>query len=129
MCVLAGFGMYVNARSESKQAAFEFLKHLCSGDYTDRRIGQAFVDNFGQPVRQSLLKEYTSKRPYFAGLQKTFSQNLVDVIPKIPEGVAVLEQIGNEVSAYLVEGKSADAALAAMDTNVTDVMTEAGYYK
>ena len=57
--VLAGFGMYVNAKSNNKDAAFEFVKHLCSADYTDSRIGEAFVTNFGQPVRLSLLEEYT----------------------------------------------------------------------
>ena len=121
--------MYVNAKSESKPAAFEFVKHLCSADYTDSRIGDAFVTNFGQPVRQSLLAKHTTKRPHFAALGDAFKKELVDVIPKLPEGVGVLELVGAEVTAFLLGEKTADDALAAMETNVTDLMTDGGYYQ
>lgn len=126
--VLAGFGMYVNARSESKQAAFEFIKHLCSANYTDTRIGEAFVTNFGQPVRQSLLSEYTTIRPHFGALGTAFTKELVDVIPKMPEGVGLLEIVGAEVTAFLVGEKSAEAALADAEANMRDLLTDGGYY-
>ena len=51
------------------------------------------------------------------------------MIPKIPEGVGVLELVGAEVTAFLVGDKSADDALAAMERNVTDLMTDGGYYQ
>jgi len=127
--ILAGFGMYVNAYSDNKQAAFEFIKHLASGDYTDTRIGKALAENFGQPVRLPLLEKYANIRPHFVGLKKSFELPQIPVIPLLPEGITIHEVVGNEVSAYLAGEKKMDDALKAMDDNVTQVMTDGGYYK
>lgn len=126
--ILAGFAMYVNAFSDNKQAAFEFVKHLTSGDYTDTRIGKALAVEFGQPVRLPLLEKYADIRPHFVGLKKSFELPQIPVIPLLPEGITLHEVIGNEVSAYLAGEKSMDDALKAMDDNVFQVMTDGGYY-
>ena len=129
VAILAGFGMYINSASNNKDAAFEFLKHLNSGDYVDSRIGEAYVKNFGQPTRLPLLQKYEDMRPHFAALRKSFQLPLLPVVPFIPEGVTMLEAVGNETSAVLAAEKKIDAALAAMNASVTKIMADGGYYK
>jgi sorbitol/mannitol transport system substrate-binding protein len=123
-----GFGQYINVHGTDKRVAFEFIKHLNSGDYTDPAIGEAYVKNAGQPTRTSLLKKYTSVQPYFSAL----GQSLVVSIPGfpwIPEAFTLADQLGNEVVAAITGEKAPEAALKAIDQGQRRIMEEAGYYK
>ena len=67
---MGGLGQFVSAHSENKAAAWEWIKHLNSGDYVDSRISDAYVDSAGQPARISMLSKYAEIRPHFVGTQE-----------------------------------------------------------
>jgi len=125
--LMGGFAYYVNVWGKDKEAGFEFVKHLNSGDYTDSRIGRDYVMNTGQPARVSLLAKYEDIRPYFYGLQKSFPLGTPG-FPWIPEAFTVADLVGNEVVAVIAGEKGMDEALKAMDDGNTQIMTDSGYY-
>ena len=124
---MGGFAFYVNVWGSDKNAAFEFVKHLNSGDYTDRRIGEAYVRNAGQPARISLLTKYQDEQPYFSGLKKSFPHGTPG-FPWVPEAITLADLVGNEVVAVINGEKSVDDALEAMDDGNRQVMQDSGYY-
>ena len=125
--LMGGLGQYVSAYSENKEVAWEWIKHLNSGDYTDSRISDAYIEHTGQPARISMLNKYENIRPHFAGLKKSFPV-AVPFVPLIPEAFTLSDIIGNEVTAVITEEKSIDDALKAMDKGVEGVMMDSGYY-
>ena len=125
--LMGGLGQFVSAHSGNKEAAWEWIKHLNSGDFVDTRIGEAYVKSAGQPARVSLLTKFEDIRPHFAGLKKTFPHT-VSFVPLIPEAFTLSDIIGNEVSAVITDEKSIDDALKAMNKGVERVMRDSGYY-
>lgn len=125
--LMGGLGQYVSAYSENKEVAWEWIKHLNSGDYTDSRISDAYIEHTGQPARISMLNKYEDIRPHFAGLKKSFPV-AVPFVPLIPEAFTLSDIIGNEVTAVITKEKSIDDALKAMDKGVEGVMMDSGYY-
>jgi len=125
--LMGGFSFYVNTSGEDQAAAFEWIKHVNSADYTDTRIGEAFCTNTGQPTRLSLLDKYASHQPYFSGLKKSFAKGTPG-LPWIPENFACFDLVGNEATAVVVGEKNRDEALKAMDEGVTQIMSDGGYY-
>ena len=125
--LMGGLGQYVSAYSENKEAAWEWIKHLNSGDYTDSRISDAYIEHTGQPARISMLNKYENIRPHFAGLKKSFPV-AVSFVPLIPEAFTLSDIIGNEVTSVITGEKSIDDALKAMDKGVEGVMMDSGYY-
>ncbi len=125
--LMGGFANYVNTSGTDKEAAFEWVKHLNAGDYTDTRIGEAFATNTGQPARLSLLDKYTSHQPYFAGLKKSFAKGTPGFV-WVPETFTLADAVGNEVTAAIVGEKSPDDALKAADAACTQIMSDGGYY-
>ncbi|HIC62493.1 MAG TPA: extracellular solute-binding protein, partial [Marine Group III euryarchaeote] len=81
--LMGGLGQYVSAYSKNKEAAWEWIKHLNSGDYTDSRISDAYIEHTGQPARISMLNKYENIRPHFAGLKASFPV-AVSFVPLIP---------------------------------------------
>lgn len=124
---MGGLGQMVSTWSENKQAAWEWIKHLNSGDYVDSRISQAYVDNAGQPARISLLTKFEDLRPHFVGLKKSFPV-AVSFVPLIPEAFTLSDILGNEASAVIVGEKSIEDALKAMEKDVEGIMMDSGYY-
>lgn len=125
--LMGGLGQFVSAHSSNKEAAWEWIKHLNSGDFVDSRIGEAYVNSAGQPARISLLTKFEDIRPHFAGLKKTFPFT-VSFVPLIPEAFTLSDIIGNEVSAVITDEKSIDDALKDMNKGVERVMMDSGYY-
>jgi maltose-binding protein MalE len=125
--LMGGFAYYVNTSGEDQAAAFEWIKHVNSADYTDTRIGEAFCTNTGQPTRLSLLDKYATHQPYFSGLKKSFAKGTPG-LPWIPENFACFDLVGNEATAVVVGEKNQDEALKAMDEGVTQIMSDGGYY-
>ena len=125
--LMGGFAFYVNVWGSDKAAAFEFVKHLNSGDYTDSRIGEAYVRNAGQPARISLLTKYENEQPYFSGLKKSFPHGTPG-FPWVPEAITLADLVGNEVVAVINGEKGVDEALKAMDDGNRQVMQDSGYY-
>lgn len=122
-----GFGQYINVHGSDKKAAFEFIKHLNSGPYTDPAIGEAYVKNAGQPTRNSLLTKHADLQPYFTALAASLAVS-VPGFPWIPEAFTLADQLGNEVTAAVTNEKSPEAALAAIDEGQHRILEEAGYY-
>ena len=125
--LMGGLGQYVSAYSKNKQAAWEWIKHLNSGDYTDSRISDAYIEHTGQPARISMLNKYENIRPHFAGLKQSFP-TAVSFVPLIPEAFTLSDIIGNEVTSVITGEKSIDDALKAIDKGVEGVMMDSGYY-
>ncbi|MQG02157.1 MAG: extracellular solute-binding protein, partial [SAR202 cluster bacterium] len=125
--LMGGLGQYVSAYSENKEAAWEWIKHLNSGDYTDSRISDAYIEHTGQPARISMLNKYENIRPHFAGLKQSFP-TAVSFVPLIPEAFTLSDIIGNEVTSVITGEKSIDDALKAIDKGVEGVMMDSGYY-
>ena len=125
--LMGGFAYYVNTSGNDKQAAFEWVKHLNAGDYTDTRIGEAYATNTGQPARISLLDKFAWHQPYFAGLKKSFAKGTPG-FPWVPETFTLADLVGNEVTAAIVGEKNPDDALKAADAGSQQVMADGGYY-
>ncbi len=123
-----GHAQYINANATSDQdAAFEYIKHLNSGDYVDSRIGADYVAAAGSPARISLLEKHLNVRPHFFGLSKALPVSR-SYVPGIPEAFTLADIIGNEVVAVITGEKPIEDALRTMEKGVTQVMTDSGYY-
>jgi ABC-type glycerol-3-phosphate transport system substrate-binding protein len=123
---MGGLGMLIPAQSNNKEAAWEFIKFCCSGDNQDPRIGEAWVENTGQPARASLLQEYAPIRAHFTALQESLPTSMR--YPPLTTTAALYESIGNEVAAVALGEKDIEAALSDMDTAARQIMEDAGYY-
>ena len=124
---MGGLGLLIPSYSHHKDEAWEWVKFCCSGDKQDPAIGKAWVDNSGQPARASLLREYTSKQPYFSGLMESLP-HAIRFLP-IPESNTLYSTIGVEVTAVVAGSKNPEQALKDMQREVTEIMTKGGYYK
>ena len=125
--LMGGLGQFVSAHSSNKEAAWQWIKHLNSGDYVDSRISDAYVDSAGQPARISMLTKYENIRPHFTGLKKSFPV-AVSFVPLIPEAFTLSDILGNETTAVITGEKSIEDALKAMEKGVEGVMMDSGYY-
>ncbi len=124
---MGGLGLIMPRFSRHKDAAWEWMKFCNYGNKQDPAVAKAWVENTGQPARTSLLKQYTSIRPYFSGLMKSLPY-AIRYIP-IPESNKLYETVGTDVAAVVTGGKSPDQALKDMQANATEIMTKGGYYK
>ncbi|MGZ5908722.1 MAG: ABC transporter substrate-binding protein [Reyranella sp.] len=124
---MGGLGFIVPVFSKNKDAAWEWIKFCCSGDNQDPEIGKAWVENAGQPARASLLKKYTSIRPYYSGLQESLPVAM-RFLP-IPESNALYESVGTEVASVVTGQKPPAQGLKDMQVAATRIMTKSGYYK
>jgi multiple sugar transport system substrate-binding protein len=123
---MGGLGLAIPAYSHTKDAAWEFVKFVNSGDKQDPAIGKAYVEGTGQPARASLLKEYAPIRAHFLALQQSLPTAVR--FPPLPETNALFNVVGNEVSAVLLGEKELEPALADMDAGIKQIMQDAGYY-
>jgi ABC-type glycerol-3-phosphate transport system substrate-binding protein len=124
---MGGLGLIMPVYSHNKDAAWEWIKFCTSGDKQDPAIGKAWVENAGQPARISLLKKYTSIRPYFAGMMESLPVAM-RFLP-IPESNALYEIVGTEIAAVVIGQTQPDQALKNMQKQATRLMTKGGYYK
>ncbi|MEA3150187.1 MAG: multiple sugar transport system substrate-binding protein [Gammaproteobacteria bacterium] len=124
---MGGLGLIMPVYSHNKDAAWEWIKFCSSGDRQDPAIGQAWVENAGQPARLSLLKKYTNIRPYFTGMMASLPVAM-RFLP-IPESNALYEIVGTEIAAVVIGQTAPDQALKNMQKQATRVMTKVGYYK
>lgn len=124
---MGGLGLIMPVYSTHKDAAWEWIRFCNYGDKQDPAVGEAWVKNAGQPARLSLLKKYTSIRPYYAGLMQSLPV-AVRYLP-IPESNALYEMAGTEVAAAVTGGKNPDQALKDMQAQATRIMSKGGYYK
>ena len=124
---MGGLGLVMPSYGHNKEAAWEWIKFCCGSDNQDPAIGKAWVENTGQPARLSLLKKYTSVRPYFSGLMESLP--LAVRYPPIPESNALYELVGTEVAAVIIGQTNPGDALKNMQSQATKLMEKGGYYK
>jgi multiple sugar transport system substrate-binding protein len=96
---MGGLGHMVVAKSQHKEAAWEYVKLVTSDD---KSVGKAWVDASGQPSRLSILTDpaISAAFPYFATLADTLK------IARrygggIPEAYAIADVIGTTVSSII----------------------------
>jgi ABC-type glycerol-3-phosphate transport system substrate-binding protein len=122
---MGGLGLIIPAYSHHKAEAWEFVKFCNYGNKQDPAVAKAWVEHSGQPARISLLRQYTTIRPYFAGLMKSLPY-AIRAIP-IPESSTIYDTVGTEVSAVATGGKKPDQGLKDMQTAVTAILSKGGY--
>jgi ABC-type glycerol-3-phosphate transport system substrate-binding protein len=124
---MGGHGLVVPAFSKHRDEAWEWVKFVNSGDARDPAIGEAFVNNTGQPARLSLLKKYSDIRPYFIALMDSLP--LAMRMLAIPEARPLYEMVGTEVAAVAIKSKTPEQSLKDMQSQATRIMEKSGYYK
>ena len=92
------------ASADDQRAAFEWVKHMSSGDYVDTRIGEDFVNAAGQPARTSLLNKYADKQPYFDALAKSIPICTPGFV-WVPPTFTLADTLGNDVAAVIAGEK------------------------
>jgi trehalose/maltose transport system substrate-binding protein len=124
---MGGLGLIMPRFSHHKDEAWEWMKFCNYGNKQDPEVAKAWVENTGQPARTSLLKQYTSIRPYFSGLMKSLP-HAIRYIP-IPESNKLYESVGTEVAAVVTKKKTPAQGLKDMQASAKAIMTQGGYYK
>ena len=125
--LMGGFGFYVNTHGDDQPAAYEWVKHLNSGDYVDSRIGSDFVAASGQPARTSLLRKYADKQPYFSALAESIPICTPGFV-WVPPTFTLADALGNEVAAVVAGEKDMESALKDADEAQRQIMADSGYY-
>ncbi len=123
-----GLGQFIPTWSKNKDAAFEWMKFLNSGDAQDREITDTLVKVGGQPARLSALNRYKNTKYFFAGLLKCFPYAVSHVVA-IPEAYNIFDQIGAEVHDAANGYISIDDALKEIDKKTRRILSDSGYYK
>ena len=125
--LMGGFGFYVNSFGDDQRAAFEWVKHMSSGDYVDTRIGEDFVNAAGQPARTSLLNKYAEKQPYFDALARSIPICTPGFV-WVPPTFTLADTLGNDVAAVIAGEKGMEEALVDIDEAQRQIMADNGYY-
>ena len=124
------FGIWMNAASEKKGAAWQFIQWETSKDVQSKAaIGKALLT----PSRNSVIQDPA----VVAALPKTFPEALSHILanpdtallPFIPEGVAIIPPIADGLSELITSSDDVATVMARMKQGVDDIMTAAGYPK
>lgn len=111
-----GWGIGINADSDSPDAAWEFIKWITSPD-----VQKQWVMNDGAPIRRSTLEDpaLIELYPWFPVLLESFENGDGDYRPRVPEYSIIQDALGVAVNGYLVgEYESAQEALEAAQAQV-----------
>ncbi|MBV9545726.1 MAG: extracellular solute-binding protein [Chloroflexi bacterium] len=124
------FGIWMNAASTHKQAAWQLMQYLTS---KDTQVAAATHKALLTPSRTSVIKDPS----VVAALPKTFPETQsyilahpnVVLLPFIPEGVAIIPPISNGLSDLITTNTPVSDVMATMKAGENDIMTKAGYPK
>jgi ABC-type glycerol-3-phosphate transport system substrate-binding protein len=124
------FGMWMNAASTHKQAAWQLMQYLTS---KETQVSAATNKALLTPSRTSVIKDPS----VIAALPKTFPEaqgyilahpNVV-LLPFIPEGVAIIPPISDGLSDLITSDTPVADVMATMKAGENEIMTKAGYPK
>jgi ABC-type glycerol-3-phosphate transport system substrate-binding protein len=124
------FGMWMNAASTHKQAAWQLIQYLTS---KETQIKAATNKALLTPSRSSVIKDPN----VVAALPKTFPETQayilahpnVVLLPFIPEGVAIIPPISNGLSDLITSDQPVSEIMATMKAGENEIMSKAGYPK
>jgi len=124
------FGTWMNAASQHKEAAWLLIAYLTSAETQAKAaIAKALLT----PSRNSVLQN----PDVIAAFPPTFPEALtyilahpdVALLPFIPEGVAIIPPIADNLSNLITTQDDVATIMANMKSGVNDIMTKAGYPK
>jgi ABC-type glycerol-3-phosphate transport system substrate-binding protein len=124
------FGIWMNASSTHKQAAWQLIQYLTS---KDTQVAAAKAKALLTPSRASVVKDPS----VVAAFPKTFPEAQgyilahpnVALLPFIPEGVAIIPPISNGLSDLITTDDPVPQIMATMKAGEDDIMKKAGYPK
>lgn len=124
------FGIWMNAASTHKQAAWQLIQYLTS---KETQVAAAKGKALLTPSRTSVVKDPS----VVAALPKTFPEAQayilahpnVALLPFIPEGVAIIPPISNGLSDLITSDTPVAEIMATMKAGEDDIMKKAGYPK
>jgi len=110
-----GWGIGINASSDTPDAAWEFIKWLSSPE-----IQKEWIRNDGAPIRRSTLEdpELNAEYPWFPILLEAFENGDGDYRPRIPQYSIIENALGTAANSYIVGELSAQEALDAAQAEV-----------
>lgn len=113
----------ISVDSPNKEAAWEFIKWAAS-----KEIQEDYINTGGEPVRISVMNDpaMQEKYPHFKYYEEII--NTSDYRPLIPEYPEVLDIIGLELSKALIGEITKEEALDKINTQVYEIMENAGYF-
>ena len=124
------FGIWMNAASTHKPAAWQLIQYLTS---KDTQVAAAKGKALLTPSRVSVVKDPS----VVAALPKTFPEAQsyilghpnVALLPFIPEGVSIIPPISNGLSDLITTDQPVSEIMATMKAGEDQIMKQAGYPK
>lgn len=114
-----GWGIGINADSDSPDAAWEFIKWITSPE-----IQKEWIRADGAPIRRSTLEDaqLNEEYPWFPILLEAFENGDGNYRPRIPEYSMIEDALGTAANSFLVGELSAQDALDAAQAQVEEAM-------
>jgi multiple sugar transport system substrate-binding protein len=117
---LAGFPMFKG--STKKAAVWEFIKYSLTDEYQSQVVSPLVG---GVPIRTSIATSTDYLKTYPPGFENFTSElSYSTMIVGVPNGSAVENEIGTAWEQILTGSTSPSAGMAAMQTNVTQLMAQ-----
>ncbi|MHB9091312.1 MAG: extracellular solute-binding protein, partial [Chloroflexota bacterium] len=129
---MGGLGLIMPVGSKNKEAAWAFMKFMVSPDVVktpsgeEIQFGKAWVENFGQPSRNSLLQKYASVQSYFPALGD--SLKVAHRYWPIAENGALMEAVGTHFASFLVGDIKDTQFMDNVERDCNDILKKAGYF-
>lgn len=121
---LGGWVMGINAHSEQKDLAWDYIKW-----FTSKEVHKQFVLLGGPPSRISAIEdpEIREKMPWVETIAETQKHVYADCRPRIPESFEIIDTVGFQFSRALQNQATVDEALAELQKSISDLMVKGGY--
>ncbi|MFN8592058.1 MAG: extracellular solute-binding protein [Thermomicrobiales bacterium] len=120
--VMGGLGLVVSNYSENKEAAAQYVAWMNSEEVQKEKI----VQSGGQPCRNSAWEANADAKPWFPALGENLK--VAKVRPQIPEWGQVDGAIGTQLGRAFAGEVTPAEALAQAQSDVEQVLTDAGYF-
>ena len=121
---LGGWVMGINAASEQKDLAWDYIKW-----FTSPETHKAFVLAGGPPSRLSTLQdaEVLAAQPWAATIDESQRLAYAEARPRIPEAFEIIDTIGLYVSQAVQGQLSVEEAMTQADEAVAQLLRDNGY--
>ena len=121
-----GWALVINADSQKKEAAWEFMRWLSSPE-----IQRAYAADGGTPFRFSTLQdpELSAQRPWYAQILEAEANGWVrpEYRPRFPAWPQIEEALGLRLSEAMSGARSVDDALTLVNQEIRQILIDNGY--
>lgn len=121
-----GWSLVINADSQNKEAAWEFIRWLSSPE-----IQRAYAADGGTPFRFSTLQdpELSAERPWYGQILEAEANDWVrpEYRPRFPAWPEMEEALGLRLSEIMSGTRSVDDALSMVDAEIRQILIDNGY--